>query len=46
MIEIIGEIGRSATKEEIKHFLHEDADCGKKNCEGSCVCANAKHGQN
>lgn len=31
MIEIIGEIGRPATKEEIKHFLHEDADCGKKN---------------
>lgn len=46
MIEIISEIGRPATKEEIKHFLHEDADCDKKNCEGSCVCANARHGQN
>lgn len=46
MIEIIGEIGRPATKEEIKHFLHKDADCGKKNCKESCVCANTKHGQN
>ena len=46
MIEIIGEIGRTATKEEIKHFLHEDADCGKKNCEEPCVCANERHGQN
>ena len=36
----------SFDKEEIKHFLHEDADCGKKNCEEPCVCANERHGQN